>query len=122
MGPFSIILFILIFFLCVALFKCVRIVPQKQAFIVERLGKYHNTLEAGLHILVPFIDKVSYRHTLKEQAVDVAPQACITKDNIAHFFKTAIFDHIFNDLTLFISNVGSIAGLQGKSYSPRIFH
>ena len=79
MGPFSIILFILIFFLCVALFKCVRIVPQKQAFIVERLGKYHNTLEAGLHILVPFIDKVSYRHTLKEQAVDVAPQSCITQ-------------------------------------------
>ena len=83
MGPFSIVLFILIFFVCVSLFKCIRIVPQKQAFIVERLGKYHNTLEAGLHILVPFIDKVSYRHTLKEQAVDVAPQSCITKDNIA---------------------------------------
>ncbi len=64
-------------------FKTIRIVPQKQAFIVERLGKYSRTLDAGFHILLPFIDKVSYKHTLKEQAVDVAPQACITKDNIA---------------------------------------
>jgi len=61
----------------------IRIVPQKQAFIVERLGKYSKTLVAGFHILVPFIDRVSYRHTLKEQAVDVPPQACITRDNIA---------------------------------------
>jgi regulator of protease activity HflC (stomatin/prohibitin superfamily) len=60
----------------------VRIVPQKQAFIVERLGKYHCTLEAGLHVLVPILDRVSYRHTLKEQAIDVPPQQCITRDNI----------------------------------------
>ena len=83
MGPFSVILFIIIFIVCVAVFRCIRIVPQKQAFIVERLGKYQSTREAGLHFLVPFVDKVAYRHTLKEQAVDVAPQACITKDNIA---------------------------------------
>lgn len=63
--------------------KTIRIVPQKQAFIIERLGKYSNTLEAGFHILTPFIDKVSYKHTLKEQAVDVPPQSCITGDNIA---------------------------------------
>lgn len=62
--------------------KCVRIVPQKQAFIVERLGKYHCTLDAGLHLLVPIIDRVSYKHTLKEQAIDVPPQQCITRDNI----------------------------------------
>jgi regulator of protease activity HflC (stomatin/prohibitin superfamily) len=74
----GIILFILIIFI-----KTIRIVPQKQAFIVERLGKYSKTLEAGFHILTPFVDRVAYRHTLKEQAVDVAPQACITKDNIA---------------------------------------
>ena len=63
-------------------FKTIRIVPQKMAYIVERLGKYHTTLEAGFHILTPFVDKVSYKHTLKEQAVDVPPQDCITKDNI----------------------------------------
>jgi len=62
--------------------KCVRIVPQRQAFIVERLGKYYCTLDAGLHLLVPIIDRVSYKHSLKEQAIDVPPQQCITRDNI----------------------------------------
>jgi len=62
--------------------KCIRIVPQKQAFIVERLGKYYKTLDAGLHILVPIVDNVAYKHTLKEQAIDVPPQQCITRDNI----------------------------------------
>jgi len=59
----------------IALMMSIRIVPQKVAFIVERLGKYSATLDAGFHILVPFIDRVSYKHTLKEQAVDVAPAA-----------------------------------------------
>ncbi len=63
--------------------KCVRIVPQKQAFIVERLGKYHATLEAGFHLLMPLIDRVAYKQSLKEQALDVPPQQCITRDNIA---------------------------------------
>ncbi len=67
----------------VALIKTARIVPQRSAFIVERLGKYAKTLEAGFHILIPFIDKVAYKHTLKEQAIDVMPQQCITRDNIA---------------------------------------
>ena len=67
----------------VTMFNTARIVPQKQAFIVERLGKYKRTLNAGLHILIPFIDRVSYKHSLKETAVDVPPQNCITRDNIA---------------------------------------
>lgn len=62
--------------------KCIRIVPQKQAFIVERVGKYHKTLDAGLHILWPIVDNVAYKQTLKEQAIDVPPQQCITRDNI----------------------------------------
>ena len=61
----------------------IKIVPQRQAFIVERLGKYRTTLQAGFHIILPFIDKVSYKHSLKEQAIDVASQTCITKDNIS---------------------------------------
>ena len=60
-----------------------RIVPQKKAFIVERLGKYSRTLSAGFHILIPFMDRVAYKHSLKEVAVDVPPQMCITNDNIA---------------------------------------
>lgn len=67
----------------VALIKTAKIVPQRQAFVIERLGKYHRTLDAGFHILIPFIDRVAYRHSLKEMAMDVPPQMCITKDNIA---------------------------------------
>jgi len=63
--------------------RTIRIVPQRSAFIVERLGKFQATLVAGLHILVPFVDRVAYKHTLKEQAVDVPPQVCITQDNIS---------------------------------------
>ena len=67
----------------VAIIKTAVIVPQKTAYIVERLGKYRCTLDAGFHILIPFLDNIAYRHTLKEQAIDVPPQQCITKDNIA---------------------------------------
>ena len=74
---------ILAFIVLVTILKTAIIVPQKTAYIVERLGKYRCTLDAGFHILVPFIDRIAYRHTLKEQAIDVPPQECITKDNIA---------------------------------------
>ena len=74
---------VILLFVIIAIAKTMQIVPQRRAYIVERLGKYNKTLEAGMHILMPFIDKVSYKHTLKEQAVDVPPQMCITKDNIS---------------------------------------
>ena len=73
----------LIIFALITFFKTIRIVPQKSAFIIEKLGKYSRTLDAGFHVLTPFVDKVSYKHTLKEQAIDVPPQTCITKDNIS---------------------------------------
>ena len=62
--------------------KAAVIVPQQNAFIVEKLGKYSRTLHAGFHILVPFVDRVAYKHTLKEQALDIAEQTCITQDNV----------------------------------------
>jgi regulator of protease activity HflC (stomatin/prohibitin superfamily) len=61
----------------------VRVVPQNEAFVVERLGKYSGTLISGFHVLLPFIDRVAYKHTLKEQVIDVPPQICITRDNIS---------------------------------------
>lgn len=61
----------------------IRVVPQRTAIIVERLGKYRATFTAGFQVLIPFFDKVRYKHTLKEQAIDVPPQICITRDNIA---------------------------------------
>lgn len=61
----------------------IRIVPQRSAYIVERFGKYRATLLAGFHVIIPFADRVAYKHTLKEQVIDVAAQTCITKDNIS---------------------------------------
>ena len=58
------------------------VVPQQSAFIVELLGKYSRTLSAGFHILVPFMENVAYRHNLKERAIDIPEQICITKDNV----------------------------------------
>ena len=83
MTSFTVVLIGIILFALVVFFRTIRIVPQKVAFIIERLGKYHNTLEAGFHVLVPFVDKLAYKHTLKEQAIDVPPQTCITRDNIS---------------------------------------
>jgi len=62
--------------------RAIRFVPQQRAYIVERLGNYHKTLEAGLHALVPFIDKVVYQHDMREQAIPVEPQECFTEDNV----------------------------------------
>ena len=64
------------------LFRTARVVPQQAVFVIERLGRYHGTLNAGFHFLVPFVDRVAYRHSLKERAVDIAQQVCITRDNV----------------------------------------
>ena len=70
-------------FVIIALIKTAQVVPQRSAYVVERLGKYSRTLDAGFHIIIPFIDKVAYKHSLKEIAIDVPSQTCITKDNIS---------------------------------------
>jgi regulator of protease activity HflC (stomatin/prohibitin superfamily) len=67
----------------VIVLKTAVVVPQRDAYVIQRLGRFSRTLEAGFHFLIPFIDRVAYRHTLKEQVMDVASQTCITKDNIA---------------------------------------
>jgi regulator of protease activity HflC (stomatin/prohibitin superfamily) len=63
-------------------FKTAVVVPQQSAFVVERLGRYSATLNAGFHVLVPFVDVIRYKHTLKEMAVDIPAQVCITRDNV----------------------------------------
>jgi len=72
-----------IFLAFILIASMIKIVPQRTAIIVERLGKFKAVYNAGFQVLIPFIDKVRYKHTLKEQAIDVAPQVCITRDNIA---------------------------------------
>lgn len=76
---FLVIVFLAIIVIFVA--KSVNVVPQQHAWVVERLGKYHATLAPGLNIVVPFIDRVAYKHSLKEIPLDVPSQICITKDN-----------------------------------------
>ncbi|HVP87375.1 MAG TPA: SPFH domain-containing protein, partial [Casimicrobiaceae bacterium] len=61
--------------------KWIRVVPQQRAFVVERWGKFHEVLEPGLRFVIPFIDKIAYRHDLREIPLDVPSQICITKDN-----------------------------------------
>ena len=73
---------LLIIIFIIKLAGSMRIVPTQSAFIVERLGKYKNTLEPGFHLLVPFIEKIAFVQSLKEEAVSVPPQACFTKDNV----------------------------------------
>lgn len=61
---------------------CIKIVPQQKAYVVERLGRYHQTLNAGINIIIPFVDSIAYKHVLKEMVIDVPEQVCITKDNV----------------------------------------
>ncbi len=73
---------ILIGLMVVVLIKTAVVVPQRMEFVVERLGKYRTTLQAGFHILIPFIDRVAYKRSLKEEPIDIAAQTCITADNV----------------------------------------
>jgi len=75
-------LFVFVLFAIIVLAKTAVVVPQQSAYIVERLGKYSGTLQAGFHILTPFIDVVRYKLSLKEQAIDIPEQICITRDNV----------------------------------------
>src|SRR3954462_8357284 len=77
-GTVALVIFIIAL---VFVFKTINVVPQQHAWVVERLGKYHATLAPGLNIVVPFIDRIAYKHVLKEIPLDVPPQVCITKDN-----------------------------------------
>ena len=77
-----IILALVALLLLFVLFKTAVVVPQQSAFVVERLGRYSATLNAGFHLLVPFVDAIRYRHSLKETAMDIPAQVCITRDNV----------------------------------------
>jgi len=83
-------------FAMIMISKIVRVVPQQQAWVVERLGKFHDTLGAGLHILWPFLDTVRYKHSLKEVALDVPEQVCITKDNVQVAVDGVLYFKVLN--------------------------
>jgi regulator of protease activity HflC (stomatin/prohibitin superfamily) len=73
--------FVIFIVVIVFIIKTIKVVPQQHAWVVERLGKYHATLGPGLNIVVPFVDRIAYKHILKEIPLDVPPQVCITRDN-----------------------------------------
>ena len=74
--------YVIVIFFVIIFFKLIRIVPEQETYIIEQFGKYNKTLGSGFHLVVPFIQRVAYKHSLKEDVIDVAPQMCITNDNV----------------------------------------
>jgi regulator of protease activity HflC (stomatin/prohibitin superfamily) len=91
-----IVFLVLAFFVVFVVSRTAVVVPQQSAFVVERLGRYRATLDAGFHILLPFVDAVRYRHSLKETAVDIPEQVCITKDNVQVHVDGVLYLKVLN--------------------------
>ena len=90
----AIVLLIILVLIIILLASCIKIVPQAQAYVVERLGAYQGTWSVGLKLKMPFIDKIARKVNLKEQVVDFAPQPVITKDNVTMRIDTVVFFQI----------------------------
>ncbi len=93
------------------LFCCLRVVPQATEYVIERLGKYNKTWEAGLHFLVPVIDRVAKKVTLKEQVLDSPPQPVITKDNVTMQIDTVVYFKVFDAMLFTYGAVNPISAL-----------
>ncbi|MFO7729621.1 MAG: stomatin-like protein [Spirochaetia bacterium] len=74
--------YVLAFLVIITFFKLIRIVPEQEAYVIERFGKYQTTLGSGLHLIIPVIQRIAYKHIIKEEVFDVDPQVCITSDNV----------------------------------------
>ena len=90
----SIVIAVVVLIVLILIVSCIKIVPQAQAFVIERLGAYVGTWGTGLHLLTPFIDRVARRVNLKEQVIDFKPQPVITKDNVTMQIDTVVFFQI----------------------------
>lgn len=110
--PFLFIIFIIIAGVCMFLAKQIRIVPQQTCFIIERLGKYNTTWEAGLHVKVPIIDKVVSKISLKETVLDFPPQDVITKDNVSMSIDSVVYASVFDPEKYTYGINNPILGLQ----------
>ena len=95
----------------VLLLLCVRVVPQATEHVIERLGKYKRSWEAGLHFLIPFIDRVAKKVTLKEQVLDSPPQPVITKDNVTMQIDTVVYFRVFDSKLFTYGAVNPISAL-----------
>ncbi len=90
--------YLVAFIFIIVLFQVSVVVPEQESYVVERLGKYVKTLEAGFHLLVPFIDHIAYRQNLKEEALDVDPQICITSDNVQVEVDGILYLRVFDSM------------------------
>lgn len=87
---------VLVVFALIFVVSTIKIVPQQSVYIIERLGKYQRNIEAGLHLMIPFVDRVAYRMDLKEMVLDIPPQICITKDNVQVTVDGVIFYRVID--------------------------
>ncbi len=87
---------VLVVFAIIVLVKTAVVVDQQFEYVVERLGKYRTTLEAGFHVLIPFLDKVAYKRSLKEQSIDIPAQTCITADNVSMEIDGCLYLQVVN--------------------------
>ena len=103
--------FVIAAIVVVLIFSCLRVVPQATEYVIERLGKYNKTWDAGLHFLVPVIDRVSKKVTLKEQVLDSPPQPVITKDNVTMQIDTVVYFKVFDAKLFTYGAVNPISAL-----------
>ncbi len=96
MDSFLIGVLVLVGFVVIILFKTAVVVAQQYEYVIERLGKYRTTLEAGFHILVPFLDRVAYKRSLKEESIDIPAQTCITADNVTMEVDGCLYMQVVN--------------------------
>jgi regulator of protease activity HflC (stomatin/prohibitin superfamily) len=96
MDGFLIGVLVLVVFVIVLLLKTAVVVDQQYEYVIERLGKYRTTLEAGFHILVPFFDRVAYKRSLKEESIDIPAQTCITADNVSMEIDGCLYLQVVN--------------------------
>jgi regulator of protease activity HflC (stomatin/prohibitin superfamily) len=96
MGPALVTAIVIAIVVLIVLSRTAVVVPQQSAFIVERLGKYNGILNAGFHVLWPFVDVIRYRHSLKEEAMDIPEQVCITRDNVQVAVDGVLYMKILN--------------------------
>lgn len=106
-------LIISVIIILIVLFKSIRIVPAQSAYIVERLGKYNSTFLAGFHLLIPFIDKIQYKHSLKEKALVVPPQPCFTEDNVKIDIDGVLYFKVMDP-------VKASYGITKRNFTPKL--
>jgi regulator of protease activity HflC (stomatin/prohibitin superfamily) len=98
MGDLSVFAIVLLVFAAIFVFKAIRIVPQQEVWILERVGKFQSSLQAGLHFVIPFIDVIRYRHSLKEIVLDIPAQICITRDNVSVGIDGVLFFRVVDPI------------------------